>query len=150
MNQTNTSGFTLIEAIIYIALFSFIIGGSIISTYHIFDGQWKIQKIAREEAELNFVLRKLDWLSSGLAAGGVNSPDTDETTSMLRAYKGATVYTIELDDDIITLNGEPISELLQVSSLEFSRTGGTPNILSIELTVNGEDIGPITHYVRTD
>lgn len=152
MSTVNThAGFTLIEALIYIALFTFVIGGGILSAYQIFEGQMQIQTNAREEAEVNFVLRKLDWLSSE-NINGING-DGDLLTT-----RAGSQYRIGLNDENEifvqnTLNPSnpeiPLSSILNVSALSFSLSAGNPDILTIDLTVNGRDIGPITRYVRT-
>ncbi|MEK7536067.1 MAG: type II secretion system protein [Patescibacteria group bacterium] len=59
------SGFTLIETMIYLALFSIIIGGSMITAYSIIENSDKTQAQVVLQEEANFMLRKLDWAITG-------------------------------------------------------------------------------------
>jgi len=55
------SGFTLIEVIIYIALFSIMMGSLIVVIFQIIKNSEKITSSDHIQEEINFVLKKLDW-----------------------------------------------------------------------------------------
>lgn len=59
-------GTTLIEIIIYIALFSILISGAFISAFQLIDSNNKINSNISLEEEGNFVLRKINWALTGL------------------------------------------------------------------------------------
>jgi len=152
------AGFTLLEALIYIALFVFVIGGSLATAYNIFEGSANIQAKAQREMELNFVLRKLDWMLSGSsivnppAPPSGNPPNEDDS---LIVNKGGVQYTFATDGtDTATFQvGSPpadplTTDQLNITNLTFEHVAGTPDVMNITMTVNGEDIGPITRYVR--
>ena len=143
-------GFTILEALIYIALFTFIIGGGVLAAYQIFEGSAQIQEMARRESEINFMLRKLDWLVSGADSGDILIAGGG---SQLIVTKGGNQYTIDTDDGTLTMEkGGDIYNItnysVDISSVTLTETTGTPVILTIEMTVNGEDIGPIIRYIR--
>ena len=55
------AGLTLIETIIYLALFTIIIGGSLIAVYQILQASTQSQEYALIEEEGNFLMGKLVW-----------------------------------------------------------------------------------------
>jgi len=153
--KVKTAGFTLFEALIYIALFTLVIGGGVLSAYQIFDGQYRIQAMARNEAELNFVLRKLDW-----ALSGATSVATQNSGDTLRILKDGDVMDFTREGETIVMildpQGDPVkhnlpNRSLKVNDLDFTlNTLTVPHVLEITLTVDDEVIGPITRYVRTN
>ena len=151
--HTSKGGFTLLEVLIYIALFTIIIGGGIVSALSIFEGTARIDMNTEAEAELNFILRKFSWALSG---GDILEPSLvfNDTSNTLRVDKGPT-YTFTLNTDgILTMNDGTdtfeLTDVLIVDSLQFKSTNGNPDIITIELTIDGEVLEPIQHYVRTD
>lgn len=60
-----TRGFTLMEVLIYLALFSIIIGGAMVAVYHIIDGNASLRAKAILQEEGGFIMAKLDWALSG-------------------------------------------------------------------------------------
>jgi hypothetical protein len=153
----NSCGFTLFEALIYIALFAIIISGGIISAFNIFEGSSGIQAMAEREVELNFVLRKLDWLLSGADALDIAEPDIDETGSILRVLKDGDVYDLTLDSGSVVIITDPegaanefplTSSRLDITTLSFTRTNVDSDTIAVTLTVDGDVIGPIKRFVR--
>src|SRR3989338_3513166 len=77
------SGFTLLEAVIYIALFAVIIGGVVGGAYQVIQSSTAAQGQALVYEEANFLLAKINWalLSGGKKicqpAAGNSSPDLD-------------------------------------------------------------------------
>jgi len=133
-------GFTLFETLIYIALFSFIMSGTILSAYQIFEGSAQVQKMTERETEINFVLRKLNWLVTG--------DIVNASGNKLIVDLNSKQYTVDLVDDVVTLDNLPLNTRISVSELNFNLSEENPKILTIELTVDEEQIGPIKHYVR--
>lgn len=58
-------GFTLIEVVIYLALFSIIIGGALVSVYNIIESSGKLENKVVMQEEANFLLRKINWVLNG-------------------------------------------------------------------------------------
>lgn len=146
-------GFTIFEALIYIALFAFLIGGGVISAFNLFAGSAAIKDNTQSEMELNFVLRKLDWVLSDSTILNPSSGNNDDT---LIVNKGGSQYLVTVDGTdtmSITTGGTqyPLTtNRLDITNLDFEHVAGTPNVMNVTMTVNGRDIGPITRYVRTD
>jgi hypothetical protein len=145
---TSAKGFTLFEALIYIALFTLIIGGSIASAYQIFEGTAQVQNIAERENEINFIQRKLDWVLNG--ASQVTEP-TDDT---LRVLKDGSVYEFTVNSGAVTMTigGTDTYELsnswMDISDINFSLKGTNPKILEISMVVDEENIGTTTKFLR--
>jgi type II secretory pathway component PulJ len=141
------NGFTLFETLIYIALFTFIMGGAILSAYQIFEGSAQIQRMAQTEVELNFLLRKIDWALNG--ATSVSVQNSGDTLQVVR--DAGQTFKFTQSDGIVTL--ERVSSATRnLTSARFPITELTfvlaDEVLSIDLTVDGEHIGPITKLIR--
>jgi hypothetical protein len=115
-------GFTLIEVILYIALFTLLIGTAFATAYQIIDGTNKININTNVQDEGNFVMRKVDWALSSL------DPATPPTITCSACL-----------DQALSLHkiSSPTSVALQRNSsnnsLEISENGGTFKALT---TVN--------------
>ena len=81
-------GFTLIETLVYLALFSIVIGGLFISAYAFFESIGRNESQARIQQEQDFMIAKIDW-----ALGGVNpsAPNTYGTELHVTKYDGANI-----------------------------------------------------------
>jgi len=55
------TGFTLIELVIYMALFSIMMGGLIVTIFQLIQNSEKINSKDSVHEEINFVFRKIDW-----------------------------------------------------------------------------------------
>lgn len=149
------NGFTLIETIIYIALFTLVIGGAIISSFQIFDGQARIQDITRTESEIDFMRRKISWILNG-----ASNPDIFVSTSYdaLTVFKGTDQYELTTDADgslTLSLNtASPMkitnSNVFEISNLIFTETTGSPGTISINMNIDGDPYPTITYYVRSE
>lgn len=148
--SNSQKGFTMFEALIYIALFAVVIGGGVISAYNIFEGQANIKAKAQREMELNFVMRKFDWALSG---SEVTEPGPgDPIANSLQVLKDGDVYTFTVGGtDTIALKGKPLTtEQLNITDIWFEHVAGTPNVLNIGIEIDGNFLGTTTRYVRTD
>ena len=132
-----------------------IVGGGVVSALNIFDGTSKIRTDTGSEAELNFMLRKIDWALSGGTVleptGGFPSSPLDE----LRVEKDGTIYTFSLNDDnnfTISSNSQThqLTDTLVIDDLVFSSFSGTSDKVLVDITIDGETLNTITRYVRTD
>ncbi len=66
------SGFTLIEIIIYMTLFSIMMGGLIVTVFQLIQNTEKMTLKNFDQEEINFVLKKIDWAFSD--AISINHP----------------------------------------------------------------------------
>lgn len=97
-------GFTLIEALVYLALFSILMGGAAIAAYNLFDSAVKVGTRTMLQEEGDFMIAKIDWVLSGAKA--VTAPAAGVTGSSLTVAKWNTALG---DPMMVTKNG---SELL--------------------------------------
>lgn len=80
--KNNTKGFTLIETLLYLALFTLIIGGGMAAAYQIIQStEATHQKVIIQE-EADFLLRKLEWALSGATVGNVSFTATTLTVTI--------------------------------------------------------------------
>lgn len=141
------SGFTILEALIYIALFGFIMGSMVISAYQIFEGSAQAQAMAEREVELNFLLRKFAWALNGATLVSV------PTSDVLRVLHDDEIYDFASSDGMVTLtfNGESYaltSSRLEITDLSFELTDADRDVLAITMDINGHAVGPITRFIR--
>lgn len=72
MSKKNVkNGFTLIEVLIYIGLYSIIMGGAVVAAYAIFESSAHNQTKAMVEEEGNFLAGKIDWALSKAQSASV-------------------------------------------------------------------------------
>ncbi len=160
----NTRGFTLIETLVYLALFALIIGGFVSAAYMMFETNDRNQTLAMMHEEEDFLLAKITWALR--AAENISDPSdpapatrTSGSTLTLSLYDGTSATISRSGSDII-YNFVPLNNSnVTISKLVFVRRheSGT-NIESIEtgFTVsarasNGSiitEIASTTHYVR--
>ncbi|HWA32366.1 MAG TPA: type II secretion system protein [Candidatus Paceibacterota bacterium] len=114
--NSSQSGFTLIETIIYIALFAIIISGAIVSIYGIIGASSRNQIKAMVEEEGSFLVGKIDWALSGAANAEVVNTPSDSTLETTQ-YDGKEIWirvsagdmSIDPDYDGTTYNGENLN-----------------------------------------
>ncbi len=70
-NGQNQKGFTLIETILYLALYGIIIGGILISVYLILESSRENDMKAMVEQEGAYILSKVDWALAGATSASV-------------------------------------------------------------------------------
>lgn len=92
--------FTLIEAIIYIALFSILIGGAVVAVYGIFESRERNQTKAMMQEEGDYIIGKINWAVSGsssITSPGVNTTCTSPSPCVLSLTKwDSSVGTVDL------------------------------------------------------
>ncbi len=69
-----TSGFTLIEIIIYMALFSIMMGSLIVTVFQLIQNSEKMTLKNFNQEEINYILKKIDWALSD--AISINYPQS--------------------------------------------------------------------------
>ena len=81
----NNAGFTLIEALIYSALFSLMMVGMLGAVYMVLQGANQSEARLLVDDEANFVLRKINWALTGVSS--INTPVTGSIGSNLNITK---------------------------------------------------------------
>ena len=70
--MSKSNGFTLIETIVYLALFSIMMGGAIVALFNLFESSGRELTHIMLQEEGNFIIAKINWAISG--AQSVNQP----------------------------------------------------------------------------
>jgi len=150
-------GFTLIEAIIYVALAGGIFASVLAVTFPLFTGSEHLSARITTDTEVAFISRKVTWMLSDVQT--VSSPPQAATSSILTtvANDGSTrslrhsSTTLEFRE-----NGAPFEPLVagRVDIENFTvfhappSAGGEPRYIEIQFDANGEHIGPFRHYLH--
>lgn len=112
-------GTTLIEIIMYLGLFSIIIGGSVTAAYGMFETQGRNQTQSMIQQEGNFILQKIDW-----ALTGATSVTVSPSNQLLINRSG------------ITPSENPISFYEAGGTLFMQRNGGAiTNLSNTNITI---------------
>lgn len=120
MRQAKSArGFTLIETIIYLALFSIIIGGVLVSAYQIIQASTQSQENALVQEEVQFLMGKIRWAMTG--AETINDPIPGNFGSNLNIdqYSGINIiFTSSGDVLSIQKTGDPTPSSLNSDSVK--------------------------------
>jgi len=139
----NNRGFTLIETLVYLALFTIIIGGFVASSYILFETSDRNQAKAMMQEEENFLVGKINWVLSGVNPSYAIAPSVGAPgpTLAVTKYDGSTPTIIRLGStmqfDGNTLNNSNVT----ISHLVFIHTyaGGTnPESIEAGFTISAK------------
>src|SRR3989344_2337496 len=101
-------GFTLIETLVYLALFALIIGGMVVAAYLLFETSDRYQTRAMLQEEQNFVMAKIMRTlnnAKDICAPAVGSPDSSLSVASYGGTCFPPDFTVALSSGNITLNG---------------------------------------------
>ncbi len=141
--MNKNKAFVLIEIVIYIGLFSIMIGGLMLSAFQLMDTTVDTGYRTSTQAEMNFVLKKLDWALAGASNIQINS-------GVLEITKNSHTYEFEFDsvNKKITLDGEDLTtENVKVETFNFVLTGTTPKGVTVDLLIDGQQAS-FSKYLR--
>ena len=148
-------GFTLIETLIYIALFSIIMTGGFIAAFQILQGQSTLSNRATIQAEGNFVSAKINWAMTGITT--INTPAIGATSSTLTVTKiagnqvtikyNAASSSIEMQESAGPIFFPITTANVKVSGLVFSATSTGILGITASTTINNK-LFTLTKYVR--
>src|SRR5260221_3297493 len=113
MIANSNKGFTLLETIIYIALFFIIIGGGMVGAYQIIQNTDRTASKTTLEQDANFIIRKIDWALTGAISASAVTPThlfIDKAVNIDFTLAGT-----NFQKDGVTLN----SLRIKISSLSF-------------------------------
>lgn len=93
-------GFTLIESLIYIALFAILIIGIVLSAFALFESSDRNQTKAMLQEEKDFLTAKINWALSGVNAVSAPSANASGSTLDVTKYDNAHVKVYLSGTDI--------------------------------------------------
>jgi len=158
-------GFTLIETVIYIALLTLIMGGTLAATYELLSGQGRASGHNTTEQEGNFVLGKFAWAMGQITATstpGLTSPDYKADNLDITIYGGTNIKmqldlaayagkgAIEMSEDGGTTYTPLTTENVEVAGLDFTylpADSGAPEGIVASTTISGQTFR-MTRYLR--
>jgi type II secretory pathway pseudopilin PulG len=152
MQAQKYQGFTLLETLIYIGLFTIIIGGALVSSYYIFESSSELQTKVYGEQEGEFVLTKINYLLNSTATATISG--TPEVLTITRGGNtylltyDATTQQVKLKKDtgayqILNGTNAPITNF-QMQKLQ---TSGQPDKLVISFSIRSLNFST-TKYLR--
>lgn len=152
----NQRGFTLIEVIVYIALFSILIGTAFATAYHMIDNSRQLNLKDTLQEEGNFVIRKINWALTGVKT--ITTPSTSTPTSgvlTLEKWNGDVISIQQSGTKIeLKINSGSFTPIttdnVSVSSLSFSFISGSTSLPSgvvATFTINDKNFS-VTKYMR--
>lgn len=138
-------GFTLVETLIYIALFGIILTGVITSAYPLITGAEKLSQRVVEESEAAFIFSKIEWAFNESPVTDINESNPSE----LRIIKGSDSIYFRDNAGVmeISVNGgawEPITATravfsgLDVVLDENPIVPGAPHTVMVSFSLGGE------------
>ena len=119
-------GFTLIETIIYLALFAVLMTGALVAAYNLKEGGERMQTRAMLQEEGTFLLGKIEW--SMLGASSIDEPGANAagTTLCVTKSDGTTVILDRMGMSVRIDTGsgpQPLTgEDVRVMNMLFSHT----------------------------
>jgi prepilin-type N-terminal cleavage/methylation domain-containing protein len=163
-------GFTLVEVIIYLALFSILMSGILVSVYPILTNTDRLTAHVLRESEVAFITEKIrNALSLTVTDNDVIivEPSEGETSNTLRIEQnGNGVLSISVDTSLTfctppricsmlvwSEDGSPPlplnNERVYIDNLNITHSAPTLNLgrsIDLTFTANGETVGPIRYY----
>ena len=130
----NNSGFTLIEIIIYLGLFSIVVGGFLLITYGLVQGSGQSQSKAALNEEMAFLLGKIEWALTGASSLQVQVP----SPSVLEISPGVT-FTFDSGAQTLSFSSVQLnSDSVTVTNLTFTEytAAEKPDGIAIEFTLS--------------
>ena len=125
-------GFTLIETLVYLALFGLIMGGMVAAAYVLFESSDRNQTKAMLQEEQNFVMGKIIWALNAASGASVSG-----STLMITKYASPNAV-IDLSGTDARLNGDILNNTnVMVDNLSFVHSGVPPaESIEINLTMS--------------
>lgn len=146
-------GVTLFETLIYIFIFSLLMTGALATSFWTAETSARTARLAILDSEVDFVLRKIDWASTGST---ISAPSSGNNGTTLTFTRDGETYTFMRTGETLMfiLNGfETPLTTNNVTVSSFSAThiaagSGEPAAASTTIVVNGKTYGPKIRYVR--
>lgn len=119
-NSKNSAGTTLIEILIYIALFSIVMAGGTVGAYQVIQSSNRTSDKNILEQDANFILRKMDWALTGATLLVIPNPQKLVVTT------SSSSVTFTLSGADFQKDGAPLnSSRIKISNLSFAAPSAT-------------------------
>lgn len=128
----NRNGFTLIETLVYVALFGLLMSGVVVSVMGIVEGGYRLEARTLLHDEGTFLLAKINWATTGGVI--LNPPLGAQSATELEVSKHDGTITITLVSDSLVLKRgiAPLHALntgnVTVSNLLFDHQGSSSGV----------------------
>ena len=142
-------GFTLIETLIYIALFSILMSGAIVGSYNLLEGGRRNSIAIGIQEEGAFLIRKINWALTNASAvsassGGtrltITRPDVGSQSPLVLVGNGTTLTLkrgasapVELNSDRYAVTGPASGTLFSVRPA----ASGRPPSVTVSFEIQG-------------
>lgn len=144
------TGLTLIEAIIYIALFALIVSTAIATAYNLIGSTEELDEITMTEVEAHFILHSIGhelneaervvWITPS----ELDVVDREGATTTFMYVDASSSIAVSRDGGIVT----PLhSEILTVDNLSFTVSGVDLQRVDVNLTINDTVFNDVSYYV---
>ena len=152
--KRKSSGFTLIETLVYIGLLAILIGGGMAGVYNILEGSGRTRNAMYREQEAYFITRKIDAVLSEATSVTIPSIAHPSSTSLAvhtDTDTGVEAVTINLSGEQITIQrgaGTPYplnDTSTPATSLEFDRNVASSTITT-SFTLDEHDYKTSNYY----
>jgi hypothetical protein len=146
---TTSSGFTMIETLIYLALFTIIMTGLIASAFMVIQNADKTSAKVGAGEEINFVLKKFDWVLTGADSSTLSI--SGGKLSFENPSLSGDEISIERDGAFLVLGVDGgadkiTTESAKVEDLNFF-FDADQKIVTIDIQINGIS-ARLTKYLR--
>ncbi len=165
--MNHNKGFTLIETVIYIGLFTILMGTGFIAVYNLIEGSNRLNTRAVTAEEGNFVLRKINWALTGISVStaDITSPSTalpylTNNTLTIKRWYGSQKIPVTIQYNSVSKsiemseNGTALIPIttpnVTVTLLQFKYlppTSTSPAGIKATMTINGTTFA-ITKFIR--
>ncbi len=143
-NTKKKSGFTLMETMVYIALFGILMSGAITSAWSLLEGGANNKNAMAVQEEGTFLSRKINWALTGatdvdVTGGGkiltVTRPDLSADSPLVIGVSGSILTITRGSSVAVSLNGD----FFKITDVQFTNTpetGGVPSSIEAKFSVN--------------
>ena len=148
-SKKSGKGFTLIETLIYIALFGVILTGVITAAYPLITGAEKLSQRVVAESESTFVLHKIGWALSSAPISNIDDVSMPEKLRIIQVGGGVLSIQqgINTPNSIEISDGPAVFTPLTASRVIFSNftvvhtapaVPGAPHTIRIDFIAGGQ------------
>ena len=131
MHRSNDRGFTLIETMVYLAIYAIIMTGALVSAYAIFGSSARNQTKAMVQEEGSFLIGKIDWALTGVQT--INAPAAGTSGNILSLTK----YDLTV--------GNPVIITVASGVVSITRGGVTKPLSNSNVVITCPAAGCFTH-----